>query len=89
MELLFQMLPFMIVSLAIAFPNYFLARRLKKSGVTYFILSVIPLINVFFWWYIIYSTLFNIFDRLEKLEAGERVYPRALDPDSSAATIAR
>lgn len=68
-ELLISLIPFMVLSIPIAIVNYFLARRLGKSPALWLILSLIPLFNVYFWWYALYATAFTILNRLDKISA--------------------
>jgi hypothetical protein len=57
----------MYVALAIA--NGYLAARLGRSVPAWVILSLIPIVNVFFYLYMGYTVLFFIIDRLKAVSA--------------------
>ncbi|HVC51660.1 MAG TPA: hypothetical protein VND87_06535 [Stellaceae bacterium] len=52
------------VYVALAVANGMLAARLGKSVAAWVILSLIPLVNLFFYIYMVYTVLFFIIDRL-------------------------
>jgi len=66
--LLVSLLPMFILSIPLAIANYFLAFRLGKNGLLWAILTMIPLINFFAFWYLIYSAAFSALDRVAALE---------------------
>jgi len=68
-ELITSLLPLIIMSVAFAFGNYFLAGRLGKSMVLWIILSLIPGVNFFFFIYICYVVVIRILDQLAKITA--------------------
>ncbi|MGH7092013.1 MAG: hypothetical protein ACREFB_00575 [Stellaceae bacterium] len=53
------------VYVALAVANGMLAARLEKSVAAWVILSLIPLVNLFFFIYVGYTVLFFIIDRLK------------------------
>jgi hypothetical protein len=53
--------------IAMAVANGYLAARLGKSVPAWVILSLIPIVNVFFFLYIGYTVLFFIIDRLKQI----------------------
>ena len=59
--------PTIILFLPFAIGNFYLAKRLNKRGNVFFILSMIPLINMWMFFYIAYLTLFKILDTLEQI----------------------
>ncbi|MGH7122698.1 MAG: hypothetical protein ACREFP_27515 [Acetobacteraceae bacterium] len=56
-----------------AIGNGFLARRLGHSVVLWVILSLIPIVNYFFYFFVIYATVLGIIKRLNLLT--ERLAP--------------
>ena len=47
-----------------AIGNYFLAMRLGTNKFLWVLLSIIPIINFFFIYYVIYKTIYAVLDRL-------------------------
>tara|TARA_B100001123_G_C14726487_1_gene795235 strand:- start:74 stop:304 length:231 start_codon:yes stop_codon:yes gene_type:complete len=48
-----------------AIGNYFLAMRLGTNKFLWVLLSIIPIINFFFIYYVIYKTIYAVLDRLD------------------------
>ena len=69
LEVLAQLMPITLISLPFAIGNFFLAKRLSKNQVLWVVLSLIPLCNIFFFWYVVYKSLFAILDRLDRNNA--------------------
>jgi hypothetical protein len=59
------------MSLPFAIGNYFLAGRFGRSRVLWVVLSLIPLLNLFLWIWIVYLVLFRVLDSLKAI--AERV----------------
>ena len=62
--------PFIIwglLGIPLAFGNAFLARRLGKSAALWAILSLIPVVNFIFFYYIAYRIIYAVLDRLAAL----------------------
>jgi putative Ca2+/H+ antiporter (TMEM165/GDT1 family) len=57
------------VYIALAIANGYLAARLGRSVPAWVILSLIPVVNVFFYLYMGYTVLFFIVDRLKEASA--------------------
>jgi putative Ca2+/H+ antiporter (TMEM165/GDT1 family) len=57
------------VYIALAIANGYLAARLGRSVPAWVILSLIPIVNVFFYLYMGYTVLFFIIDRLKEVSA--------------------
>ncbi|HTW50623.1 MAG TPA: hypothetical protein VME45_01865 [Stellaceae bacterium] len=57
------------VYIALAIANGYLAARLGRSVPAWVILSLIPIVNVFFYLYMGYTVLFFIIDRLKQVSA--------------------
>jgi hypothetical protein len=55
------------VYIAFAIANGYLAARLGRSVPAWVILSLIPIVNVFFYLYMGYTVLFFIIDRLKEV----------------------
>jgi hypothetical protein len=68
-----SLLPYFIISIPFAVGNHVLAGRLGYNQVLCGVLSLIPLVNLFVWVWILYSVLIRLFDYLkviaEKVEA--------------------
>ena len=62
---LMSFLPLVLISIPLAVGNYFLARRIEggNPGLWAF-LSIVPIINYFFWMYVMFKVIFTILDRL-------------------------
>ncbi len=70
MQLLGLALPLIIFSLPLAIGNFFLARRIDNAvPVQWLILTLIPIVNLIFLYYITYKVVFAILDRLNALLA--------------------
>ena len=57
------------IYIGLAVANGYLAARLGKSVPAWVILSLIPIVNVFFFIYVWYSVLFFVIDRLKEIRA--------------------
>jgi hypothetical protein len=55
--------------IALAVGNGFIARELHKSVVLWVILSLIPVVNVFFYIYIAYAVVLGVLHRLNAITA--------------------
>lgn len=53
-----------LLGIPFAFGNAFLARRLGKSVALWAILSIIPIVNFVFIYYIAYTVIYAVLDRL-------------------------
>lgn len=53
--------------LPFAIGNYFLARRLKKNAIVFALLSLIPIVNFIFLFFLGYMVVFRILDQLNAL----------------------
>ena len=60
---------FVVLAVALAIGNGFIARALGKSVVLWVILSLIPVVNVFFYYYIGYAVVLGILHRLNAITA--------------------
>ena len=63
-----SLLPIVIIFVVFAIGFGFLAKRLEKNVALWVILSLIPVINYFFWVYAMFITLFYIIDTLKYIE---------------------
>jgi hypothetical protein len=57
------------VYIAFAIANGYLAARLNRSVPTWVILSLVPIVNVFFYLYMGYTVLFFVIDQLKQIPA--------------------
>jgi hypothetical protein len=64
--------PVIIILLLLAFMMSKLAPRVGSSGVTWFILTIIPVVNFFFLYYAAYRILSHILDRLNEISSRAR-----------------
>jgi len=58
------LLPFMLIGIPFAIGNYFLAKRVGTNEIIWVILSILPIINLIFMYYVVYKTVYAILDRL-------------------------
>ena len=58
------LLPFMLIGIPFAIGNYFLAKRIGTNEIICVILSILPIINLIFMYYVVYKTVYAILDRL-------------------------
>jgi hypothetical protein len=59
-----EMIVFIIISIPFAIGNAALAGRLGRSKAVWAIMTLIPLVNLFFIYYIMYQVIFALLDRL-------------------------
>ena len=57
------------IYIAVAIANGYLAARLGRNVPVWVILSLIPVVNVFFYLYMGYTVLFFVIDRLKQISA--------------------
>ena len=71
---LISFVPIILISIPIAIGNFFLAKRIDgASPVLWLILSLIPVVNFVFWYYIAYKVVFSVLDHLRAIRSeGER-----------------
>ena len=62
-----SMLPMFLVSIPFAIGNYYLAKSLKRSAPVWVILTLIPIINVMFYFYVLYVVVLHIIHRLQQI----------------------
>jgi len=61
------LLVWFIIGIGLAIGNYFLARRLGANQVLWAVLSLIPIVNFVFVYYVGYRVVFAVLDRLAAL----------------------
>jgi hypothetical protein len=66
-SMLMSLLPFLILSIPLAVCAYKLAPRLGKNSFLWAILSLIPLFNFFFLYYMGYCFAVRVLDRLDAI----------------------
>lgn len=66
-NVLISLLPWMLMSIPMAFGNYFLARRLDRNPILWAMLSLVPILNFFFLLYIYYVLIFRVLDYLRNI----------------------
>ena len=59
-----ELLIFTIAAVFFAIGNYFIAKRLGKSGPLWAVLTIIPGVNIVFLYYMTYQIIYAILDRL-------------------------
>ena len=57
-----------LLGIPFAVGNYYLARRLGKNSTKYVILSLIPVFNYCFFFYLTYLVVFKILDKLDSID---------------------
>ena len=62
-----QLVPFFVLGIPIAIGNGYLAARMRRNVATWVILSLIPLVNYGFAFYVAYTVVFYVIDRLNEL----------------------
>jgi hypothetical protein len=60
---IFQLLPFLILDVPLAWGNYLLAAKSGRSGVLWVVLTLIPVVGLFATWYLIYACIIRLLDR--------------------------
>ncbi|MGP0058243.1 MAG: hypothetical protein ACLPID_02995 [Beijerinckiaceae bacterium] len=63
-DLIMQLVPYFIVSIAFAWGNYYLAVKSGKNGVLYVVLTLIPLVGSIVSIYLFYRTVIYLLDRV-------------------------
>ncbi len=63
------LLPLIIISVPFAIGFGYLAKALEKNVVVWVIISLIPLVNYFFWIYAMFVTLLFILENLKDIRA--------------------
>jgi len=69
MDQLFGFLPIILMQAVFAVPAALLARRLDASPTLWAILALIPIIGLFFMYYVGYRVVATVLDRLNELAA--------------------
>lgn len=67
MPLVFALMPMLLLALVFAIPNYFLAKKVGRSGPLWAVMTCIPAVNYLFFIYVMYVVLFYVLDRLNGL----------------------
>lgn len=65
---LFGLLPLILISIPVAIGFGFLAKRLEKSPALWVVLSLIPVLNYFFWIYASFVILFYVLDSFRAIK---------------------
>ena len=58
------LLMFLLFGILFGIGNYFLAKRIGANRLIWVLLSIIPIVNFLFMYYVIYKTVYAILDRL-------------------------
>ena len=69
MDALAQFIPIILISIPFAIGNFYLAKRFSKNTILWVILSLIPAVNFWFFWYVAYLVLFKVLDSLDALHS--------------------
>jgi hypothetical protein len=62
-------MPFVILSIAFAIGNWYLAKSMNRSEPVWVILSLIPIVNLFFFYYVGYVVVLYVIHRLNALSS--------------------
>ncbi|HEX3501329.1 MAG TPA: hypothetical protein VHT04_18600 [Stellaceae bacterium] len=65
--MMLQFAPLLIFTIPLAIGNAFLAQRLGKSVALWVVLSLIPGVNFAFFYYVAYTIVFGVLDRLKAI----------------------
>tara|TARA_Y100001970_G_scaffold245612_1_gene312783 strand:- start:1166 stop:1402 length:237 start_codon:yes stop_codon:yes gene_type:complete len=71
-EQFFGFVPLMIVFIGLAIGNYFIADRMGRNKVLWVILTLIPIVNFVFMYYLFYALIIYVLDKLNGLPTRER-----------------
>jgi len=64
---IFELVIALVVGGLLALGNAGIAGRLGKSKALWVILSIVPLVNIFFMYYVFYQVVYGVLDRLPPL----------------------
>lgn len=67
--LIVGLLPWIIISIPFAIGNYYLAKALNRSVPIWVVLSLIPIVNYFFYIYLAYVVLLHVIRRLGQISS--------------------
>ena len=62
-----QLLPYLLAFLPFAIGNWFLAGAVGQSRILWVILSLVPILNLLFLYYVFYTVVLRILRRLEEI----------------------
>lgn len=65
-------LPLILISIPFAIGNYFLAERMGRNKILWVILTLLPIVNFLFMYYVIYVVILYILDKLNGLAGGQQ-----------------
>ncbi|MGB0570594.1 MAG: hypothetical protein ACPGQM_00785 [Alphaproteobacteria bacterium] len=57
-------LPLIIIFVGLAIGNYFIADRMGRKKIVWVILTLIPIVNFIFMYYVIYAVILCVLDKL-------------------------
>ena len=57
-------LPFLIIFVGLAIGNYFIADRMGRNKIVWVVLTLIPIVNFIFMYYVIYAVIIYVLDKL-------------------------
>ena len=60
-------LPLILIFVGLAIGNYFIADRMGRNKILWVILTLIPIVNFIFMYYVIYAVIIYVLDKLNKL----------------------
>jgi hypothetical protein len=67
-ETLISLLPYSLLGVLFAIANYVLAGRLGKNRALWVVLSLIPVVNFFFYFWVWYSVAIKVLDDLRAIK---------------------
>ncbi|MBT5945265.1 MAG: hypothetical protein HOK98_02460 [Rhodospirillaceae bacterium] len=56
--------PFLIIFVGLAIGNYFIAGRMGRNKILWVVLTLIPIVNFVFMYYVIYAVILYVLDKL-------------------------
>jgi hypothetical protein len=66
LQLLISLIPITVISLPLAWGNYYLAAKSGRTGWLFAALTIIPLVGLVITYYLLYSTLIYALNRLPR-----------------------
>jgi hypothetical protein len=66
-EVFAELVPLLLIGIPFAIGNGYLASRLGRNAFVWVVLSLVPLVNYFFFLYVGYQVVFHLIDRLGEL----------------------
>lgn len=66
-EVFASFLPLILIFVGLAIGNYFIADRMGRNKILWVVLTMIPIVNFVFMYYVIYAVILYVLDKLNGL----------------------